>query len=56
MEEMMEKPVMGWLPDLPDFRDYTMEQDEVSEKLKKLVNEKGVRISPHGRGWSMGVF
>ncbi len=41
MEEMMERPGMGWLPDLPDFRDYTVEQDEVSEKLKKLGQRKG---------------
>ncbi len=36
MEEMMEKLGMGWLPHLPDFRDYTVGQDEVSEKLKEL--------------------
>jgi hypothetical protein len=27
---------MGWLPDYPDFRDYTVEQYEVSPKLKLL--------------------
>lgn len=26
----------GWIPDLPDFRDYTMENDVISCKLKKL--------------------
>lgn len=27
---------MGWLPDYPDFRDYTVEQKEVSDRLLKL--------------------
>jgi C1A family cysteine protease len=43
MEEMMEKLGMGWLPDLPDFRDYTAEQDEVSEKLKKLGQKDSIK-------------
>jgi C1A family cysteine protease len=25
---------MGWLPDYPDFRDYSLEEDVISEKLK----------------------
>jgi C1A family cysteine protease len=27
---------MGWLPDYPDFRDYTMEKDSIKEMLKKI--------------------
>ncbi len=27
---------MGWLPDYPDFRDYSVELDEVSPRLRKL--------------------
>jgi len=34
--EMIEKLGMGWLPDYPDFRDYTAEQDEVAPSLKVL--------------------
>lgn len=41
---------MGWLPDYPDFRDYTIEKDTVSGKLKsfgqrpitKMLGEVGV--------------
>ena len=34
---------MGWLPDLPDFRDYTMEHDEVSPKHRQLGQKESVR-------------
>jgi len=30
------KKGMGWLPDLPDFRDYAMDRTEVSEKYKSF--------------------
>lgn len=30
------RPSMGWLPDLPDFRDYTVETKEVSTRLAAL--------------------
>ncbi len=43
MEEMMEKLGMGWLPDLPDFRDYTAEQDEVTNKLKNLGQKDSIK-------------
>jgi len=36
MAEVVEKLGMGWLPDLPDFRDYTVEQTDVSSRLKQL--------------------
>jgi C1A family cysteine protease len=34
----METPLfsMGWLPDLPDFRDYTVEQDKAPKKLAAI--------------------
>jgi C1A family cysteine protease len=43
MEEMTGKKGMGWLPDLPDFRDYTTEQDEVSAKLKELGQKDSIK-------------
>ena len=43
MEEMMEKLGMGWLPDLPDFRDYTAEQDEVTGKLRNLGQKDSIK-------------
>ncbi len=36
MSEMLEKFGMGWLPDYPDFRDYTINHDKVSPRLLKL--------------------
>jgi len=35
MEKIMEKPGMGWLPDYPDFRDYTSEHKTILPLLKK---------------------
>jgi C1A family cysteine protease len=43
MNEVMGKLGMGWLPDLPDFRDYTMEHDEVPAKLQQLGQTESVR-------------
>jgi len=43
MDEMIEKKGMGWLPDLPDFRDYTLEEDEVSAKLKQLGQKDSIK-------------
>jgi len=34
---------MGWLPDYPDFRDYTVEQAELPTKLKKLGTQDPIR-------------
>jgi len=42
MAEMIEKLGMGWLPDYPDFRDYTVEQTEVAPKLKLLGQKDSV--------------
>ena len=43
MGEMVEKLGMGWLPDYPDFRDYTVEQDKVTSKLKLLGQKDSVK-------------
>lgn len=42
MTEMKSKLGMGWLPDYPDFRDHTIEQNEVPTKLKPL-GQKSVK-------------
>ena len=31
---------MGWLPDFPDFRDLTIEQNQVSTRLKGLGTKR----------------
>lgn len=36
MSQVIEKLGMGWLPDYPDFRDHTVEQNEVAPRLKLL--------------------
>jgi hypothetical protein len=33
---------MGWLPDYPDFRDLTVEHDDVSLRLKGLGQKDSV--------------
>lgn len=43
MAEIKEKLGMGWLPDYPSFRDYTVEQDEVPLRLKLLGQEDSVK-------------
>jgi C1A family cysteine protease len=40
---MAKKMGMGWLPDYPDFRDYTIEQTEVAPRLKQLGQSNSVR-------------
>jgi len=34
---------MGWLPDYPDFRDYTVEREEVALRLKRLAQKEPVK-------------
>lgn len=34
---------MGWLPDYPNFRDYTIEHDKVSPKLRQLGQKDSVK-------------
>jgi C1A family cysteine protease len=41
---------LGWLPDYPDFRDYTLETDRVSGRLKKIGEKKSVKEMVTGIG------
>jgi C1A family cysteine protease len=43
MGETFELPAMGWLPDYPDFRDFTPEHDEVAPKHKELGQHESVK-------------
>lgn len=43
MSEMTEKLGMGWLPDYPDFRDYTLDREEVASRLLRLGQEDSVK-------------
>jgi C1A family cysteine protease len=36
-------PAMGWLPDYPDFRDYTIEKEELSPRLKNLGQKDSMK-------------
>jgi C1A family cysteine protease len=43
MSETIRQFKMGWLPDYPDFRDYTVEQEEVSSRLQQLGQRDSVK-------------
>jgi C1A family cysteine protease len=43
MSETIQKMGMGWLPDYPDYRDYTPEHDLISPKLKVLGQKDSVK-------------
>jgi len=43
MSEMLGKFGMGWLPDYPDFRDHSVEQDVVPPRLKLLGQKDSVK-------------
>lgn len=45
MSETIEKLGMGWLPDYPDFRDYTVEEDSVKAMLTKAGMAKSAKAS-----------
>jgi len=55
MIEMFGKLGMGWLPDYPDFRDYTVENDSVKGMLAKVGAEKplkaGLPVTADLRPW-----
>ena len=55
MIEMFGKLGMGWLPDYPDFRDYTVEHDAVNSMLAKVGAEKplkaGLPVTADLRPW-----
>jgi C1A family cysteine protease len=42
MDEMVVKNGMGWLRDYPDFRDFTVEDDSIPQKLKDLGQKESV--------------
>lgn len=44
MAEMNEQRGMGWLPDYPDFRDHTVELDELPPRLKALGQRDSVKV------------
>ena len=52
MSETIQKLGMGWLPDYPDFRDYTIEHDKVAPGLKA----SGQKDSVKGMLAKVGVF
>ena len=35
MSEIYKKRGMGWLPDYPDLRDYTVDHDSLTQRLRK---------------------
>ncbi len=43
MSETIQNHGMGWLPDYPDLRDYTVEMDEVSPKLKSFGQKNSIK-------------
>ena len=43
MSETIHKLGMGWLPDYPDFRDYTMEHDKIPSRLQALGQKDSVK-------------
>jgi hypothetical protein len=43
MAETFARMAMGWLPDYPDFRDYTAEHDRVDVKLQSLGQKDSVK-------------
>ena len=43
MSEMLERFGLGWLPDYPDFRDHSVDHDEVPSKLKLLGQKDSVK-------------
>jgi C1A family cysteine protease len=43
MDEMVHNLGMGWLPDYPDFRDFTVETDKVTLKLKNLGQKESIK-------------
>ena len=44
MAEVTEKVGMGWLPDYPDYRDYTFEQPSVGSKLQERGQKDSIKV------------
>ena len=45
MNELSERFSMGWLPDYPDFRDYTGEHEEIKPMVKTLKITEPLKVS-----------
>jgi C1A family cysteine protease len=43
MSDVFKKYGMGWIPDYPDFRDYTTDRDEISPKHRELGQKKSIK-------------
>lgn len=43
MSEIYKKAGMGWLPDYPDFRDFTTEHDVLTPRLKRLGQKDSIK-------------
>jgi C1A family cysteine protease len=43
MSEIIENKGMGWLPDYPDFRDHTIDHDELPRRLQELGQKDSVK-------------
>jgi C1A family cysteine protease len=58
MSEIIERPGMGWLPDYPDFRDYTQEHEKISGVLAPTrVLKTGIKVpaSVDLRAWCSSI-
>jgi len=44
MSETIEKLGMGWLPDYPDFRDHTIDKDEITARLKGFGQKDSIKV------------
>jgi C1A family cysteine protease len=42
-ETMKVTPAMGWLPDYPDFRDYTIRKKDIPSRLKNLGQKDSIK-------------
>lgn len=43
MSETMSRTGMGWLPDYPDFRDHTVNHDQISDKLRRFGQKDSIK-------------
>jgi len=46
MSDVFERPSMGWLPDYPDFRDYTAHTASILPLMKKMRVAGGEKQKP----------
>lgn len=45
MSEFVEKPGMGWLPDYPDYRDYTVDHEKIKPMVKKIGVKEPLKVN-----------